>query len=200
MTAIAYLYKITNTINDMVYIGVTKNPRTRMNAHACSKTPTKSIIKNAIQKYGRDNFTLQVLVMGTQAYCYELESKAIVAYNTLKPNGYNICTGGKGAIGIFGEVNGMFGKKHSEETREKIRLRHLGRKASEATKAKMRESAKCRVISEENTLKIHTAMTGRKHSPESIEKMRAAKKAHWLRPEYREKTTKAIRRSYGIIP
>lgn len=200
MTAIAYLYKITNTINDMVYIGVTKNPRTRMNAHACSKTPTKSIIKNAIQKYGRDNFTLQVLVMGTQAYCYELESRAIVAYNTLKPNGYNICTGGKGAIGIFGEVNGMFGKQHSEETREKIRLRHLGRKASEETKEKMRESSKRRVISEENTLKMHTSMTGRKHSPESIEKMRAAKKAHWLRPEYREKTTKAIRRSYGIIP
>lgn len=191
MTNVAYLYKITNTVNDMVYIGVTKNPKTRMNSHASTVTPTKSIIKNAMKKHGRDKFKLEVLLQSTQEYCYEMERKAIEAYNTLKPNGYNICTGGKGAIGIFGENNGMFGRKHSEETRNKIRARLLGKKLPEETRAKMRESAKHRVISEENQLKIHTSMLGKKHSPETVEKIRLQKQEAWQNPEYQEKMNAA---------
>ena len=41
-----------------------------------------------------------------------------------------------------GELNGMFGKKHSEVSKQKNRLAHLGRKASEQTKQKMRMSHK----------------------------------------------------------
>ena len=170
MADVAYLYKITNTINDMVYIGVTKNPKSRMNAHACSKTPTKSIIKNAIQKYGRDKFTLQVLVVASQAYCYELEAKVIAAFNTITPNGYNICSGGKGAIGIFGEANGMFGRKHSQKTIEKMRARASGKVVSSETREKMRQ-----------------ARLGKKHSPEHREKTRISKKLSWQDPEYRAK-------------
>jgi group I intron endonuclease len=158
-----------------------------MNAHACTVTPTKSIIKNAIKKYGRDKFKLEVLLQSTQEYCYEMERKAIEAYNTLTPNGYNICTGGKGAIGIFGEANGMFGRKHSEETRDKMRQIALGRKASDETKEKMRESAKHRVISEENQLKIYTSMLGKKHSPETIAKLRLQKQMAWQNPEFKAK-------------
>lgn len=139
----------------MVYIGVTKNPKSRMNAHACSVTPTKSILKNAMKKYGRDKFTMQVLLTSTQEYCYEMERKAIEAYNTLKPNGYNICTGGMGAIGIYGDKNGMFGRKHSPETLEKIRQTKLGKTATAETKAKM-----------------SVARTGQKRTAESKERMR----------------------------
>jgi group I intron endonuclease len=141
-----------------------------MNAHASNTTPTKSIIKNAIQKYGRDKFTLQVLVMGTQAYCYELETKAIVAFNTMKPHGYNICTGGKGAIGIFGEANGMFGRKHSQETRDKIKARALGRVASEETKEKMR-----------------LTHLGKPMSLEHRENTKISKKLSWQDPAYKAK-------------
>ena len=131
------------------------------------------------------------MLQSTQEYCYEMERKAIEAYNTLKPNGYNICTGGIGAIGIFGENNGMFGRKHSEETRNKIRARLLGKKLPEETKVKMRESAKHRVISEENQLKIHTSMLGKKHSPETVEKIRLQKQEAWQNPEYQEKMNAA---------
>lgn len=185
MADIAYLYKITNTMNDMVYIGVTKNPRLRMNAHACSVTPTKSIIKNAIKKYGRDKFHLQVMLVSSQAYCYEMERKAIAAYNTLTPNGYNICTGGVGAIGIFGEKNGMFGRKHSKETLEKIRQTKIGKKISAETKKKMRE-----------------AHLGKKRSPESCEKMRqiALNRSPEVRQRLADSRRAALLRKKGLAP
>lgn len=173
MAEVAHLYKITNTVNDMVYIGVTKNPKSRMNSHACSVTPTKSILKNAMKKYGRDKFTLQVLFTSTQEYCYEMERKAIEAYNTLKPNGYNICTGGRGAIGIYGEKNGMFGRKHSPETLEKIRQTKLGRKATAETKEKMRIAHLGKKGSVEICAKMKQIALNR--SPELLAKMSEAR-------------------------
>jgi group I intron endonuclease len=173
MADVAHLYKITNTVNDMVYIGVTKNPRMRMNAHACAVTPTKSIIKNAMKKYGRDKFTLQVLLTSTQDYCYEIERKAIEAYNTLKPNGYNICTGGMGAIGIYGEKNGMFGRKHSPETLEKMRQVRVGQKATAETKEKMRIAHLGKKGSVEICAKMKQIALN--ISPELLAKMREAR-------------------------
>jgi group I intron endonuclease len=179
MANVAHLYKITNTINDMVYIGVTKNPHHRMIAHACFTTPTKSIIKNAIKKYGRDKFHLQVLLTSTQEYCYEMERKAIEAYNTLKPNGYNICTGGVGAIGIFGDMNGMFGRKHSPETLEKMRQARVGKKATAETKEKMRVSHLGQKRSAESCEKMKQIALNR--SPELLAKMREARNATFAR-------------------
>ncbi len=175
MDAPAFVYKITNTMNGMVYIGVTKNPRTRMNAHACSKTPTKSAIKNALKKYGREVFKMELLIQGTQKYCYEMEAKLIDAFNTLAPNGYNICSGGRGAIGIYGEKNGMFGRKHSPETLEKIRLTKLGKVASEETKEKMRLAHLGQKRTPEQCERIRQAALNR--SEEVKERIRVARKA-----------------------
>ena len=174
MINVAHLYKITNTMNDMVYIGVTKNPHHRMIAHACFTTPTKSIIKNAIKKYGRDKFTLQVLLTSTQDYCYEMERKAIEAYNTLKPNGYNICTGGLGAVGIFGDKNGMFGRKHSPETLEKMRQIKLGKTVNAKTKEKMSVSHLGQKRTEESREKMKQVALNR--SPELLQRMADARK------------------------
>jgi len=179
MANVAHLYKITNTINDMVYIGVTKNPHHRMIAHACFTTPTKSIIKNAIKKYGRDKFHLQVLLTSTQEYCYDMERKAIEAYNTLKPNGYNICTGGVGAIGIFGDMNGMFGRKHPPETLEKMRQVKLGKKITDETKEKMRVAHLGQKRSDESRAKMKQIALSR--SPELLAKMREARNATFAR-------------------
>ena len=158
----------------MVYIGVTKNPKSRMNAHACSVTPTKSILKNAMKKYGRDKFTMQVLLTSTQEYCYEMERKAIEAYKTLKPNGYNICTGGMGAIGIYGDKNGMFGRKHSPETLEKMRQTKLGKKMSAESKAKMSAAHKGRVMTLEQRENLSQIKKRLWQDPEQQAKMIAA--------------------------
>ena len=71
----------------------------------------------------------------------ELEILMIDVFNTQAPNGYNITQGGEGTVGFFpsestrremsksrrGERNGMYGKQHGTETKEKMRKRALER-------------------------------------------------------------------------
>ena len=170
MADTAFLYRITNTLNGMQYVGVSKNPQRRFQAHYGTNTKTVSLLKNAMRKHGFENFKLEVLLQSTQAYCYEMEQKAVRAFNTIKPNGYNICTGGRGAIGIYGEKNGMFGRKHSPKTIEKMRLAQLGKKASAATKQKMSE--------------VHKIV---KRSSECFAKLAETKRKQWADPEFKEK-------------
>lgn len=60
-----YVYKITNLINGKIYIGVTKrNIKIRFNEHStCVKRqPNRpSVIGLAIEKYGKENFKIEVL-------------------------------------------------------------------------------------------------------------------------------------------
>ena len=92
-----YLYKITNTVNGKMYIGVTKDPKHRKWQHFNHRHPdTMSVVKYAIDKHGSENFTFEVICIGTKDYILDLEPKAISLYNTLSPNGYNISKGGEG--------------------------------------------------------------------------------------------------------
>ena len=54
---IMYLYKITNNINQKIYIGITNNYKKRWANHGTEDT----VISNAIKKYGKENFTFEVL-------------------------------------------------------------------------------------------------------------------------------------------
>ena len=99
-----YLYKITNLINGKLYIGVTAHPKKRVRQHLFEKPKIGkiSLIKNAAIKYGGDNFKFEVICIGKKDYIYDLEVKAIKAYSTTSPNGYNIAIGGEG--GNIGKV------------------------------------------------------------------------------------------------
>jgi len=155
------VYVITNKITGKKYVGVSNNPQKRFYQHAKINKKTKSIVSNAINQYGIENFSLEVLLVADRNYCFEMEKKLIFVFNTLTPNGYNICKGGKGSSGLCGELNGMFGKtgelnpqygkigdkaaffgrKHSEETKEKMRKAHFGKVKTNALKQKMKEIA-----------------------------------------------------------
>jgi len=68
-----------------------------------------------------------------------------------------------------GEKNPFYGRKHSEETREKMRRSHAGKKRkphSEETKRKMSESQKGRKLSEETRRKMSEAAKRRAADPE----------------------------------
>lgn len=61
-----YVYKITNQINQKIYIGITNNYIRRW-GNECSYPldPTKrQVIQEAIHKYGKDNFTFEILFSG----------------------------------------------------------------------------------------------------------------------------------------
>lgn len=161
MDKVAFLYKVTNKVNNMAYIGVTVDPKKRWKNHCRPNGNSRLLLKNAILKYGPDNFEMQILCKATQSFCYELEQKAISVYSTVKPHGYNLSKGGMGSLGLVGEENGCFGRKgelhpnfgkpgyrtgmgHTEESKAKMSASRIGRKHSPETIAKMRESGKKR--------------------------------------------------------
>lgn len=87
------IYKIENKINHKIYIGQSKNPQKRFEQH-CSRVPQyKSLIYDAIQKYGKENFSFEVI--GWFEDYNEKEKFYIQYYQSLVPNGYNIAIGGK---------------------------------------------------------------------------------------------------------
>ena len=150
-----FLYKVVNDINDKVYIGITNNVKRRFGDHCRPSGNARSAVRNAINLHGKEHFKMEILCVGSKDYCAEIEEKAINAFDSRVPNGYNIATGGIGACGLTGDLNGMYGKvgsqagkegfftgrTHSDETKAKMSKAHKGRKMSDATKEKMRQIA-----------------------------------------------------------
>lgn len=159
MEKVAYVYRITNALNGMQYVGVTVNPKKRFRSHSRNVGSHRLLLKNAILKYGKENFKMEVLLKASQTYCYEIEPKVIALYKTLKPNGYNLTKGGMGSLGLTGEMNGCYGRtgekhphfgkpgyrtgiKHTEETKAKMRIARAKYKHTEETKEKISASSK----------------------------------------------------------
>ena len=98
------IYKITNLINNKVYIGQSVHPNKRWTEHkqrAKNKTDEYPI-HLAIAKYGEENFSFEVLFF-TEDYNLK-EKEVILAYNSLVPNGYNILPGGAAPV-LKGELH-----------------------------------------------------------------------------------------------
>lgn len=98
-----YIYKITNKINKKIYIGqTTRSVKKRWHEH-CKKDSGCSYLSKAIQKYGKENFTIEHLVTCSNLNVLnKFEEILIKKYNTLAPNGYNL---------IYGGNNHKFSKK-----------------------------------------------------------------------------------------
>lgn len=93
------VYKITNLINSKIYIGqTTRTLKRRWNQH-CNKNTGCCAIKNAIQKYGKENFVIESIEVCYSQQELDIKEKYWVNfYNSLSPNGYNLKTGGEHAI------------------------------------------------------------------------------------------------------
>ena len=108
------IYKIENKINHKVYIGQSKNPEERFFQH-CNRRPTyKSLIYDAIQKYGKENFSFEVL--GWFEDYNEKEKYYIQCYHSIVPGGYNIAQGGEEPPHGLGEKNSFVTLKYMKET------------------------------------------------------------------------------------
>ena len=107
------IYKITNIINNKIYIGqavshIRKNnkfvphgTKGRFQTHiqeALGNNNTKYScrhLNNAIKKYDVKNFTFQLLFNCNLEEANTLETAEIIKHNSLTPNGYNLTTGCK---------------------------------------------------------------------------------------------------------
>lgn len=85
------VYIITNKKNNKSYIGQTKDPQRRFKEHCRVCKNSTSLISQAIQKYGKDNFEFKIL--GWYEGYLKKEREMIALYKTLAPNGYNILEG-----------------------------------------------------------------------------------------------------------
>jgi len=179
------IYLITNKKNNKKYIGITKF---LIEERFIQHTRRGFILTDAIKKYGKDNFYIELIEeVDDEEKAYELEKLYIKIHNTKIPFGYNISDGGRGVLGVNfteeGKIKisnnikkmhqekrtGMHGKKHSPETIEKMKKIHKGKKYCLGTKRskeickKISERQKGRILSEETRKKIsknHHDVTG----------------------------------------
>lgn len=97
------IYLIKNDINKKFYIGQSVDATKRFAQHKSEAQlhSNQMLIHKAMRKYGESHFSLIILEKQIEDYD-ERERYWIKFYNSLQPNGYNICVGGKGTgAGIF---------------------------------------------------------------------------------------------------
>ena len=103
-----FIYKITNTINGKSYIGQTiQNVKERFYQHCatkCSKAVSNMAIHRAIKKYGKSNFTVEVIEEIDSANLNDRERYWIKYYNSYN-NGYNSTKGGQDGCKPFKDLD-----------------------------------------------------------------------------------------------
>jgi len=117
------IYKITNQINQKVYIGQAVSHilnhkryrpygmegrfRSHISEAFSSKKNQCHYLNNAIRKYGTEHFKLQLLCICKMDEADHTETEHILKYNSLFPYGYNLNTGGKASM-------------HTNESRKRV--------------------------------------------------------------------------------
>ena len=131
------------------YIGVSKDANKRWKyGHFWSQKKGRHDnprFSNAIAKHGWDNLIKEVVLIGSEKYCYEIENKLrpkeAIGWNLAigggkppitKPRGPNYISPLKGiprpTPWLLGSIPANKGKKASEETRAKLSAKKLGTK------------------------------------------------------------------------
>lgn len=184
------IYKIENLINGKLYVGQTSRS---IESRFLDHSKGDMIIGRAIKKYGIQSFKISVIDNATDKQVLnEKEKYWIKQLNSLSPNGYNISIGGTG--GNLGELvnkkisdyqkingNGFKNKRHSDETKERMRLAQLGKKQLEET-----------------VNKRISKVIGRKNTEETKEKMRHPHKKMKDTSKMKKPKTEEHKRNIGL--
>jgi group I intron endonuclease len=181
------IYKITNIINNKIYIGYSKNPEKRWVRHQKISThKIKQKFHYALSKYGIDNFKFEIIESKIVSLKDALlkEKYWIHYYESYvdSTKGYNMTPGGEGGPTFCG-------KKHSLETKKKFSTIQNNR--SEKWSENLKKSQQNRSIEWRKNISI----AHQKRSPvsdETKEKMRKAWKKRKVQYPITEKTKNLI--------
>lgn len=153
------VYKHTNIINGKVYIGITSQdpPEKRWGADGCNYA-SSTHFANAIQKYGWENFSHEILHEGLT--CEEACDKEIYyinLYNSMNREcGYNSTSGGKYFI--------MSEESRAKKSKAMIGNKNgLGKPCTPEKAKKISDAQKGKTLSEKHKENISKAKRGRSH-------------------------------------
>lgn len=163
-----YLYQITNLVNGKIYIGVHQTSSMEDGYMGSGK-----VILRAYEKYGIDNFTKVVLeTFDNSESMFAREKEVVTDEFLLREDTYNLRRGGFGGFDYINKsgMPKMLGKKHSQETKDRLSEALIERRTN-GTAPKMTEEVR-KNISE---AKLGTTYKSRpSKSVEHKEKLRAA--------------------------
>lgn len=158
------IYKITNKINGKFYIGQSIDIKRRFMEHKCPHG-TMSSIKLAIKKYGKENFSFEVI---EECEAELLDEREMYWIARLNPQ-YNRNEGGGGCKGFrlspeirkrISQKNKQYWNQLPDDKKEKIQERLCG-------------PPKGHKVSEETRAKLRAANLGKKQSAETVDKRKA---------------------------
>lgn len=191
-TPYGVIYVLTNQVNGKKYVGQTiMDVQLRFSRH-CLRSQYKTRISFAIQKYGKDKFSVYTVASAkNQADLDYLERLFIADLRTTESDhGYNVTPGGRGGIRT---------KEAAAKSAEKLRGRKIPKESIEKMAATKRNRP--RTEAEQAVLDRMIQMAkGRKHSPEAIRKMSEARKGKPGPPmteERRRKLSEAAKRQWA---
>ncbi len=126
------VYIITNLLDNFYYIGSSKNVYRRLREHKNALIKNKhenDKVQNAVNKYGIDNFTFEVLEYHDEKYMVSMEQWWMNMLQVAnRKYGYNIRPVAGSGKGFSKEEHSQYGKHRSDITKEKLRIAHTGKK------------------------------------------------------------------------
>ena len=203
------IYKITNLVNNKVYIGASKNVEKRWSNHRNGRTA----IAEDLQTFGLDNFKFEVLLECPEDMLCQWERDMICLYDSDDPEkGYNSKNDRPYSLKVSESLKGrklsgetrrklsesLKGRKVSNEVRRRISEAHKGRSRSEETKRKISEVLKGKSspmkgkhLSEETKRKLSEVNKGKTHSNETKRKLSEKMKGRTVSEEHKRKMSEA---------
>ena len=179
------VYKITNNINDKIYIGVHRTQNLNDGYYGSGK-----LIKRALKKYGKENFTREYLHIfndGEEELAFEKEREYVNREFTQREDTYNLSEGGNINPVMYGINNFWYGKKipktmiakrlekmkgyrHTEESKQQISKSSLEVWKRDGYRERHKISFNLRdlsFITPEYRERARQATLGRKHTEET---------------------------------
>lgn len=191
------VYKTTNLLTGVIYIGKHEchEKCSWVRKGKCTYLGSGDIIQLAIKKYGRENFSNEILYSfdneeEMNAKEAELVTEELIATGTV----YNLCPGGQGGWGYVNtnKLNDRTGMIHTEEAKRKFS--RIGSMHTPETKAKIGAKSRERKA----TVAAIEANRGRPRSEETKRKLSLANKKSYKKVETQVKCPHCNKDGYLI--
>lgn len=192
----AGIYVLTCKVNGKQYVGKGHKLPQEARLKLAGKRPKCRLIHRAIQKYGAENFDLELIPYPniSKEALVAVERWKIKQYGSLAKNGYNLKDGDERGL-VSDETRQRMSESSAmkrPEVRQKISQSLTGRKLPEAHKEKLRgrkHSPEWKQERSEASKGEKNHFYGKKHSEESKRLMSVNNSMH--RPECRKRSSEA---------